>query len=207
VSAGQLRVTCLGKGNAAGCTDRAARCASQAGRAPVVPARPTAGSLGRCRGRQRKRRPSASAWWCPGRRVPPSRLRSLFKSARAHRLWIAVLSRSRRQITTVLTRDKRSAHLSPRAARRVDNSGFPRMHRVRLALSQVNALSWVRPGRAIPSISTGRPQVQRRCAQVIHMFVHRRQGSSLATRSRSARRCLRAWPRAPGREVPDLGAG
>jgi hypothetical protein len=46
------------------------------------------------------------------------------------------------------------------------------MHRVRLALSQVKALSWVRSPIGIPSISTVRAQAQRSCAQVIHMFVH-----------------------------------
>ena len=63
-------------------------------------------------------------------------------------------------------------------------------------------------------------QARRRCAQVIHMFVHRQQGSSpvawLAGSSGSARLCLRArpagWMRgsgpgldeiAPGRQPPD----
>jgi hypothetical protein len=115
-----------------------------------------------------------------------------FKNARAHRLWVAVLLRSRRQITMGSTRDKSSAHLSPLAAWRVDNSNFPRVHRARLALSQVNALSRVRPDRGIPSISTGCPQVRRRCAQVIHMFVHKTAWRSLPPRSGSAHRCLRA---------------
>ncbi len=173
-----------------GMTARAVRCASQAGRVPVVPGRPAAGWPGRLMGRYRTSRPAVSERLvCPGRRVLPLRLRSPSKSARAHRLWVAVLSRSRRQITTGLTHDKRSAHLSSLAARCVDNSGFLRMHRVRLALFQVNALSWVHPGRGIPSISTGYAQVRRRCAQVIHMLVHRQQGSRLLTRSRSARRC------------------
>ena len=69
---------------------------------------------------------------------------------------------------------------------------------MRLALSQVKALSWLRPGSGIPSISTAYAQARRRCAQVIHMFVHRQQGSSpvawLAGSSGSARRCLRARP-------------
>jgi hypothetical protein len=51
------------------------------------------------------------------------------------------------------------------------------MHRVRLALSQVKAPSQVQPGREIPRISTGCAQDRRCCAQVIHMFVHREQGS------------------------------
>jgi hypothetical protein len=69
---------------------------------------------------------------------------------------------------------------------------------MRLALSQVKALSWLRPGSGIPSISTAYAQARRRCAQVIHMFVHRQQESSplawLTGSSRSARRCLRARP-------------
>jgi len=52
------------------------------------------------------------------------------------------------------------------------------MHRTRLALSQLKGLLWLRPGSGIPSISTAYAQARRRCAQVIHMFVHRRQGSS-----------------------------
>ncbi len=62
--------------------------------------------------------------------------------------------------------------------------------------SQVNALSWLRPGSGIPSISTVYAQALRRCAQVIHTFVHRQQESSplagLAGSSGSARRCLHA---------------
>ncbi len=79
----------------------------------------------------------------------------------------------------------------------MDNSGFLCMHRMRLALSQVEALPWQRPGSGIPSISTEYAQARRRCAQVIHMFVHRQQESSpawLAGSSGSARRCLRARP-------------
>ena len=102
----------------------------------------------------------------------------------------------------------------------MDNSDFLCMHRMRLALSQVKARSWLRPGSGIPSISTAYAQARRRCAQVIHMFVHRRQGSSpvagLAGSRGSARRCLRARPAgrmrgsgpgldeiAPGRQPPD----
>ena len=51
------------------------------------------------------------------------------------------------------------------------------MHRHGLALSQVNALFWFRLACGIPSISTAYAQAWRRCAQVIHMFVHRQQGS------------------------------
>lgn len=80
----------------------------------------------------------------------------------------------------------------------MDNSGFLFMHRMRLALSQVKALSWLREGSGIPSISTAYAQPRRRCAQVIHKFVHRQQGSSPVAwpggSSRSARRCLRARP-------------
>ena len=47
-------------------------------------------------------------------------------------------------------------------------------------LSQVNALFGLRLARGIPSISTAYAQAWRRCAQVIHMFVHRQQGSSPA---------------------------
>ena len=72
------------------------------------------------------------------------------------------------------------------------------MHRVRIAFSQVKALSCLRPGSGIPSISTAYAQARRRCAQVIHMFVHRQQeGSPVAwpaDSSRSARRCLRPRP-------------
>ncbi len=91
---------------------------------------------------------------------------------------------------------------------------------MRLALSQVKAQSWLRPSSGIPSISTAYAQARRRCAQVIHMFVHRQQGSSpvawLAGSSGSVHRCLRARPAsrmrgsgpgldeiAPGRQPPD----
>ena len=47
-------------------------------------------------------------------------------------------------------------------------------------LSQVNAPFWFRLACGIPSISTVYAQAWRRCAQVIHMFVHRQQGSSAA---------------------------
>ena len=110
----------------------------------------------------------------------------------------SIYRRSRPRITTRYTYDKRSAYLSPIAAWHVDNSGFLCMHRMRLALSQVKALLWLRPGSVIPSISTMCAQARRRCAQVIHMFVHRQQGSSplagLAGRTGSARRYLPARP-------------
>ena len=80
----------------------------------------------------------------------------------------------------------------------MDNSRFLCMHRVRVALSQVKALWRVRPGSGIPSISTMCAQVLGCCAQVIHMFVHRRWGRSplavLADSSGSTRRCSRAGP-------------
>jgi hypothetical protein len=121
-----------------------------------------------------------------------------FQSARAHRLWVAVFSRSRHQITKRLTCDKCSAHLLSIAAWHVDNSSFLCVHRVRVAFSQLRALSWARPGSGIPSISTGYAQAWCRCAQVIHMVVHRQRGCSppavLAASSGSARRWLRAWP-------------
>jgi hypothetical protein len=46
------------------------------------------------------------------------------------------------------------------------------MHRVSIALSQVKALLWARPGNGIPSISPMCAQDRRRFAQVIHMVVH-----------------------------------
>ena len=49
------------------------------------------------------------------------------------------------------------------------------MHRMLLTLSLVKALFWLRLGCGIPSISTVCTQAQSRCAQVIHMFVHRQQ--------------------------------
>ena len=85
---------------------------------------------------------------------------------------------------------------------------------------RLRPLSWLRPGSGIPSISTAYAQARRRCAQVIHMFVHRQQEGSpvawLAGSSRSARLCSRARPAcrmrgsgpgrdeiAPGRQLPD----
>lgn len=85
---------------------------------------------------------------------------------------------------------------------------------------RLRPLSWLRPGSGIPSISTAYAQARCRCAQVIHMFVHRQQEGSpvawLAGSSRSARRCSRARPAgrmrgsgpgrdeiAPGRQLPD----
>ena len=47
-----------------------------------------------------------------------------------------------------------------------------------IALSQVKALIWLRPRSEIPNISTVYTQAWRRCAQVIHMFLHRRPGNS-----------------------------
>lgn len=65
-------------------------------------------------------------------------------------------------------------------------------------LSQVNALFGLRLACGIPSISTAYAQAWRRCAQVIHMFVHRQQGSSPARRlagsSGSARAPVLAGP-------------
>ncbi len=76
------------------------------------------------------------------------------------------------------------------------------MHRTRLALSQVKALSRLRPGSGIPSISTAYAQAWRRCAQVIHMLVHRQRGRQS---------CLLAgWQQRIGRAgagVPDRSAG
>ena len=73
------------------------------------------------------------------------------------------------------------------------------MHRPDSRSPQVNALFWFRLGCEIPSISTVYAQAWRRCAQVIHMFVHRRQGSGPLTGGQAAadrhgRRSLQAWP-------------
>lgn len=68
------------------------------------------------------------------------------------------------------------------------------MHRAWPALSQVKALSRVRPGSGIPSISTAHAQAQCCCAQVIHMFVHSQQVSSPLGAGRQqpiSARCLR----------------
>ena len=115
------------------------------------------------------------------------------QSARAHRLEVSVFSRSRYRITAGYTCDKHSGHLSSIATRHVDNSGFLRMHRTRLALSQVKALPWAPPGGGIPSISTVNAQAKCRCAQVIHIFVHSQHVRSplavLAGSTWSARRC------------------
>ena len=66
------------------------------------------------------------------------------------------------------------------AARHVDNSNIPRIHRTRLALSQVEALFRLRSDSGIPSISTAYAQVRPHCAQVIHIFVHRQGSNPLA---------------------------
>jgi hypothetical protein len=73
------------------------------------------------------------------------------------------------------------------------------MHRHDSRSPQVNAYFWFRLGRGIPSISTAYAQAWRRCAQVIHMFVHRQQGSSRlvcwqAARIGTVRRYLQARP-------------
>ena len=52
------------------------------------------------------------------------------------------------------------------------------MHRVWIAFFQLKILLCAWPGSGIPSISTAYAQARRRCAQVIHMFVHRQQGSN-----------------------------
>jgi hypothetical protein len=70
--------------------------------------------------------------------------------------------------------------------RHVDNSRFLCMHRHDSRSSQVNAHFWLGLGRGIPSISTAYAQAWRRCAQVIHMFVHRQQGSSRLARWQAA---------------------
>jgi hypothetical protein len=49
---------------------------------------------------------------------------------------------------------------------------FFSVHRARIALSQVTALLWARPGNTIPSISPMCAQAPRRFTQVIHMVVH-----------------------------------
>jgi hypothetical protein len=61
------------------------------------------------------------------------------------------------------------------------------MHRHDSRFPQVNAYFWLRLGRGIPSISTAYAQAWRRCAQVIHMFVHRQQGSSRVVCGQAAR--------------------
>jgi hypothetical protein len=73
------------------------------------------------------------------------------------------------------------------------------MHRHNSRFPQVNAYFWLRLGQGIPSISTAYAQAWRRCAQVIHMFVHRQQGSSRlvcwqAARIGTGRRYLQARP-------------
>jgi hypothetical protein len=73
------------------------------------------------------------------------------------------------------------------------------MHRHDSRSPQVNAHFWLRLGLGIPSISTAYAQAWRRCAQVIHMFVHRQQGSSRlvcgqAARIGTVRRYLQARP-------------
>jgi hypothetical protein len=60
------------------------------------------------------------------------------------------------------------------------------MHRHDSRSPQVNAHFWLRLGLGIPSISTAYAQAWRRCAQVIHMFVHRQQGSSRLVRWQAA---------------------
>jgi hypothetical protein len=81
----------------------------------------------------------------------------------------------------------------------VDNYRFSLYAQAKLALSQVNALFWLRLACGIPSISTAYAQAWRRCAQVIHMLVHRQQGSSpavgwQAAADRHGRRSLLARP-------------
>jgi len=137
--------------------------------------------------------PSAIAW-CPGRRAPPCACSPLSKRPGSPSLVIS-FPRSRCRITKGYTCDKHSAHLSPIAARHVDNSGFLCMHRRGWRFSQVRGLPWMRLGSEIPSISTAHAQAQRCCAQVIHIFVHSQQASSPLAgptdSSRSARRRLR----------------
>jgi hypothetical protein len=83
------------------------------------------------------------------------------------------------------------------------------MHSVRRTLSQAKALSGMRPGSGIPSISTVHAQARCRCAQIIHMFVHSQQVSSpLVPRragSRSARPGLPDTASTPDREAPGPG--
>jgi hypothetical protein len=58
------------------------------------------------------------------------------------------------------------------------------MHRYDSHSSQVNAHFWLGLGRGIPSISTAYAQAWRRCAQVIHMFVHRQRGAVVLSAGR-----------------------
>ena len=115
---------------------------------------------------------------CPGGVCRRCACAPLSKSTRAHHLWVQCFHDPHAE----LQRDKLPINvrliLLPIAAWHVDNSGLLCMHRVRLALSQVKALSWLWPCSGIPSISTAYAQARRRCAQVVHMFVHRQQGSS-----------------------------
>lgn len=46
--------------------------------------------------------------------------------------------------------------------------------------------SWFRMARGIPSISTAYAQAWRRCAQVIHMVVHRQQGAAVKSAGQAA---------------------
>jgi len=138
--------------------------------------------------------PSASAWCVP---VGVRRLcaRAPLSKRPGSPSLVSVFPRSRYRITTGYTCDKHSAYLSSIAARHVDNSGFLRMHKRGWRFPQVKAHPGVRPGSAIPSISTARAQAQCRCAQVIHIFVHSQQVCSPLPvptgSSRSARRCVR----------------
>jgi hypothetical protein len=135
---------------------------------------------------------SASAWCVP---VGVCRLRAPLSKRPGSPSLVSVFPRSRRRITTGYTCDKHMAHLSSIATRRVENSGFLRMHRRIWGFPQVKGPPEVRPGSGIPSISTGRKQAQCCCAQVIHIFVHSQQVSSPLAgppgTSRSACRCLR----------------
>jgi hypothetical protein len=91
---------------------------------------------------------------CPGRRAPPLRLRSPLKAPGL------TVSRFRpfHGPDSELQQDKHAINIRliyHRLRHRiVDNSRFLWMHRVQVALSQVKALSWVRPCSGIPSIST-----------------------------------------------------
>ena len=62
------------------------------------------------------------------------------------------------------------------------------VHRVWIALSQVKALLWARPGNTIPSISPIRAQVRGHFAQVIHMVVHSKAGKKFSCTAGRQRR-------------------
>ena len=127
--------------------------------------------------------PSASAWFVPVHVCRYCGLPSPRQIAPGSPSLGFIDRRFRLRITAGYICGKRSAYLCAIAAWRVDSFAFLSVHRARIALPQVKALSRARPGNTIPSISPMCAQARRRFTQVIHMVMHSKADNTFSCRA------------------------